>query len=72
MYSVIDISKPEPIQPPTQQPESIQPQPVQPTPQQPEANNSTKVITYCFYEAKVNVAGILFSTQFCKVKKKKH
>ena len=61
MYSVVDISKPEPIQPPPQQPESVQPQPVQPPPQQPEPNNPTKVCAYYFYEAKVNVAWILFS-----------
>ena len=68
MYSVIDISKPEPIQPPPQQPVSVQPQLVQTPPQQPEPNNPTKVCAYCFYIANVNVAGILFSTQFCKVK----
>ena len=66
MYSVVDISKPEPVQPPPQQPESVQPQPVQPPPKQPEANSPTRVCAYCFYEAKVNVAGILFSTQFRK------
>ena len=68
MYSVIDIGKPEPIQPQPQQPVSVQPQPVQTQPQQPEPNNPTKVCAYCFYEANVNVSGILFSTQFCKVK----
>ena len=62
MYSVVDISKPEPVQPLPQKPESVQPQPVQPPLQQPEANNPTKVCAYCFYEAKVNVAGILFPT----------
>ena len=72
MYSVVDISKPDPSQPPPQQPESVQPQPVQTPTQQPEPNNPTKVCAYCFYEAKVNVAGILFSTQFRKVKENGH
>ena len=72
MYSVIDIGKPEPIQPPPQQPVSVQPQPVQTQPQQPEPNNPTKVCAYCFYEAKVNIARILFSTQFRNVKENWH
>ena len=72
MYSVVDISKPETIQPPPQHPESVQPQPVQTPQQQPEPNHPTKVFAYCFYEAKVNVAGILFSTQFRKVKENGH
>ena len=71
MYSVVDISKPEPIQSP-QHPESVQPQPVQTPQQQPKPNNPTKVCAYCFYEAKVNVAGILFSKQFRKVKENEH
>ena len=62
MYSIVDISKPEPIQPPPQQPESVQQQPAQTPQQQPKPNNPTKVCAYCFYEAKVNVAGILFPT----------
>ena len=71
MYSVIDKSKLEPIQPP-QQPVSVQPQLVQTPPQQPEPNHPTKVCAYCFYEAKVNIAWILFSTQFRKVKINEH
>ena len=63
MYSVVDIGKPKSVQP--------LPQPVQP-PQQPEANNPSKVYAYCFYEAKLSVAGILFSTQFCELKKLEH
>ena len=63
MYSVVDISKPKPVQP--------IPQPVQP-PQQPEANNPTKVCAYCFCKAKVSAARISFSTQFCELKKLEH
>ena len=72
MYSVVDIGIPEPVQPLPQQPESVKPQPIHPPPQQPKPNNPTKECAYRLYKAKVNVARILFSTQFCELKKLEH